>query len=166
MCRLTEDARLPQERCVREGKGSHNVGRTGTHRVTSQALVRQLPETPTCLSDPSSVPSPPPLSETLQLKELSGLHHMELLPTLCFPRRLLIPPHKRILEGHLLTPGTGNTELHKVQLLPSVNSLSKGATDLKTKHSHHIKGCEGCTRPKDRDPPILPGGFGNPSQRR
>lgn len=106
------------------------------------------------------------LSETLQLKELSGLHHMELLPTLCFPRRLSIPPHKRILAGHLLTPGTGNTELHKIQLLPFTNSLSKGATDLKTEHSNHIKGCEGCARPKDRDPPILLGGFGKPSQRR
>lgn len=106
------------------------------------------------------------LSETLQLKELSGLHHMELLPTLCFPRRLSIPPHKRILAGHLLTPGTGNTELPKISLLPSTNSLSKEATDLKREHSNNIKGCEVCARPKDWDPPIFPGGFGKPSERR
>ena len=70
----------------------------------------------------------------------------DVFPTFCFPRTLSIPPRRKILEGHCLTPGTGNTEMNKMQVLPSRNSLSKGATDLKTEHRITQRTVEGCMR--------------------
>ena len=56
-------------------KGLVQVGRVDTHIVTSQAMLKQLPETPTYLPNPVSKHlSSIKLSKTLKLNELPGLH--------------------------------------------------------------------------------------------